>query len=160
MKIGKEGSAMEKTKILVVEDEWIVANQICTNLAKSGYKAFKPAASGEEALKAIAAKRPDLVIMDIMLGGELDGIETADRIVSQFDIPVIFLTSYSNPGLIERASTTGSCCYLIKPFDNTTLRSNIEMALHKHRSEKPLKVRYENLKNYVKECVDTVARDL
>ena len=130
---------MSKAKILVVEDEWIVANQICMNLEKSSYNVLKPVSTGEEAIAAIAAEKPDLVIMDIMLRGELDGIETAGRIVDQFDIPVIYLTAYSNLDLLERAKKTKPYCYLIKPFDVATLRSNIEMVLHKHAADKKLK---------------------
>ena len=84
-------------------------------------------------------ERPDLILMDIVLKGKMDGIEAAERIALQFDIPVIYLTAYTNPEYIERAKQTKPFGYLVKPFKEHELYSNIEMALHKHRMDKEIK---------------------
>jgi putative two-component system response regulator len=125
--------------ILVVEDEWIVANQICRNLRNFGYTVCSTASTGDEAIERAEAERPDLILMDIVLNGKMDGIEAADRITSQFDIPVIYLTCYTDQEYIERAKQTKPFGYLVKPDHLKELYANIEMALHKHRIDKEIK---------------------
>ncbi len=126
-------------KILVVEDEWVVANQLCSNLKDLGYTVCSTASTGEEAIRQVEADRPDLILMDIVLKGEMDGIEAADLIALRFDIPVIYLTAYINHGYIERAKQTKPLGYLVKPYNQKELYANIEMALHKHRVDKEIK---------------------
>jgi len=123
-------------KILVTEDEGIVAADIEDRLRSLGYQVTATCSSGEEALQKIRENRPDLALMDIMIQGDMDGIETARRVREQFDIPVIFLTAYSDDATFQRAKITEPFGYLIKPFEERELRTNIEMALYKHSMDK------------------------
>lgn len=126
---------MEPSQIFIVEDEFIIAEDIGESLKEAGYAVCGMASSGQMALAALGSARPDLVLMDIFLKGEMDGIETAEKIRSDFDIPVVFLTAYAQNETIERATTTGAFAYLIKPFTDRELRAAIEMAIYKHRAE-------------------------
>ena len=139
---------MNSEKIMVVEDEWIVADQICSNLREFGYTICSTASTGEEAIRKMETERPDLILMDIVLNGEMDGIETADRITLRFDIPIIYLTAYTKPEYIERAKQTKPFGYLVKPFKEYELYSNIEMALYKHRVDKEIKDYLDRLTRY------------
>jgi response regulator RpfG family c-di-GMP phosphodiesterase len=130
---------MNSGKIMVVEDEWIVADQLCNNLKELGYLVCSTASTGDEAIRNVGEDRPDLILMDIVLKSKMDGIEAADRITSQFDIPIIYLTAYTNQEYIERAKQTKPFSYLVKPFKQKELYANIEMALHKHRLDKEIK---------------------
>ena len=126
-------------QILVVEDERIVAEHIRRSLKNMGYSVLDFVSSGEKAIKEVEDKRPDLVLMDIVLEGEMSGIETAQQIRSRFNIPVVYLTAYSDEKILERAKITEPFGYVIKPFNERELRINIEMALYKHKMEKELK---------------------
>jgi putative two-component system response regulator len=130
---------MSNEKIMVVEDEWLVADQLCRNLKDLGYTVCGAASTADEAIEKAEEERPDLILMDIVLKGEKDGIEAADRITSQLDIPVIYLTAYTNQEYIERAKQTNPFGYLVKPFNQRELHSSIEMALHKHKVDKEIK---------------------
>ncbi len=130
---------MNSEKIMVVEDEWVVADQLCRNLKDFGYTVCSTASTGDEAIRKVEADSPDLILMDIVLKGKMDGIEAADRINSQFNIPMIYLTAYTNQEYIERAKQTKPFGYLVKPFKQKELYANIEMALHKHRVDKEIK---------------------
>lgn len=130
---------MEKNKIMVVENECIVAEYIRRSLQKMGYSVTSIASSGAEAIEDLADKCPDLVLMDIVLDGEMDGIETAKLIRSSFNIPVVYLTAYSDENIMERAKITEPFGYVIKPFNDTDLHINIELALYKHKMERELK---------------------
>jgi DNA-binding NarL/FixJ family response regulator len=131
--------SMNSDKIMVVEDEWIVAKEICMDLKDLGYKVCSTASTGDEAIRNVEEDRPDLILMDIVLKGKMDGIEAAERITSQFDIPIIYLTAYTNQEYIERAKQTKPFAYLVKPFRQKELYANIEMVLHKHRLDKEIK---------------------
>jgi PAS domain S-box-containing protein len=130
---------MVKNKIMVVEDESIVAEHIRRSLLNMGYSVTSVVSSGALAIKDVEDKSPDLVLMDIVLDGEMDGIETAKVIRSRFNIPIVFLTAYSDENILERAKITEPFGYVIKPFNNTILRINIEIALYKHKMERELK---------------------
>jgi PAS domain S-box-containing protein len=125
--------------LLVVEDEAIVANDIKETLISLGYGVAGIAKSGESALEKVAVTRPDLVLMDINLAGRMDGIEAAGRIHGAYGTPVIFLTAYADPALLERAKVTEPYGYIVKPYDERGLHSAIEMALYKHGMECRLK---------------------
>lgn len=127
---------MEKSKILVVEDENIVALDIKNRLKKLGYSVPSIASTGEEAINKADTTFADLVLMDIMLKGEIDGIEAAEQINKRFDIPVIYLTAYVDDKILERAKLTRPYGYISKPFKEKDLHTNIEMALHRHKMEK------------------------
>lgn len=127
------------TSILVVEDEIIIAEDIQRKLKKMGYDVTAIVSSGEEAIKKVNENIPDLILMDIVIYGEMDGIETAGQIHSLFDIPVVYLTAYADEKTIERAKITEPFGYLIKPFKERELQITIEIALYKHEMEKKLK---------------------
>ena len=124
--------------ILVVEDEAIIARDIQKTLKDLGYIVPAPVFSGEEALEAVDAYHPDLVLMDIRLLGEIDGIETTARLREKHGTPVIYLTSHSDEATIARAKATGAYGYVLKPFDERELRSAIEVALQKYEIEQRL----------------------
>jgi PAS domain S-box-containing protein len=125
--------------IMVVEDEYIVAKDIQNTLTNLGYTVPAIAASGEEAIKKANEMQPDLILMDIVLKGALDGVETANEIKTQLDIPVVYLTAYADDKTLQRAKITEPYGYLIKPFEERELHSTIEMALFKQSMEKRLK---------------------
>jgi two-component sensor histidine kinase len=127
---------MANEKILIVEDEELVAQDIKGTLEDLGYEVSAITPSGEEALEKIKKIQPDSVLMDIMLEGEMDGIETAQKILDLFDIPVVYITAYSNPEILQRAKKTEPYGYILKPFHERDLQINIEMALYKHEARK------------------------
>ena len=127
--------------ILIVEDEQLIAHHLAQQLRKYGYHVAGLAQSGEEALQQIAALQPDLVLMDIDLGGEMDGIETADRVRLDFSIPVIFLTAHDTPEYLDRAKKAQPFGYLVKPIRHIDLVSTLEMAAYKHQIDRKLKQR-------------------
>ncbi|WP_292487880.1 response regulator [Methanohalobium sp.] len=121
---------MENPKILVVEDENSVALDIKNRLKKLGYTVAGTASTGENAIKKAEEITPELVLVDIVLKGEIDGIEVARYIHNNLDIPVVYLTAYADDELIERAKHTEPYGYILKPFQDKDLRSNIEIALY------------------------------
>ena len=127
------------TTILVVEDEAIVAEDIKNSLQTAGYTVPATASSGEDAIRRVKEFDPDIVLMDIVIKGKIDGIETAKQIHAIFDIPVVYLTAFSDERTIERAKITEPFGYLIKPFNKRELNITIEMALYKHKIEEELK---------------------
>ena len=147
---------MEKARILIVEDERIVATDLEACLLDGGYEVTAVVSSGEDAIKAAEADPPDLVLMDIILEGELDGIEAAAAIRSGLNVPVVYLTAYSEEPILERAKGTGPSGYLIKPFRDRELFSTIEMALHKHRLESKVRERKEWLTVTLRSIADGV----
>lgn len=130
---------MVQTRILVVEDEVIVADDIRRSLQNMGYDVTSIASSGEIAIKQVEENTPDLVLMDIMLQGKMDGIEAASQIKSRFGIPVVYLTAYSDETIMERAKITEPFGYLVKPFRDREVQINIEIALYKNKIERELK---------------------
>ena len=126
---------MSKINILVTEDESIEAKDIQNSLRKLGYNVPLTVSSGEEAIVAAEEHKPDLVLMDIMLKGELSGIEAADQIRQRFNIPVIYLTAYADESTLAKAKITEPYGYIIKPFKEIDLHTTIEMALYKHGKE-------------------------
>lgn len=131
------------TKILVVEDEAIVAESLRIKLKKMGYIVISTASSGDEAIKKTEEYLPDLVLMDIVLQGEIDGIEAARQIRTNFNIPVIYLTAYSDEKTLLRAKITEPFGYIIKPFKERELQVAIEISLFKYDMERKLKEKNE-----------------
>ncbi|MBN2382529.1 PAS domain S-box protein [bacterium] len=129
----------KKPKILVVEDERIVAEDIKASLCNLGYTVTELVSSGEEALSSIESARPDLVLMDIMLRGSMNGIETAERIQTVCTLPIIYLTAYADGKTLDHAKRTEPFGYILKPFSDKELQSTIEMALYKYNLEAELK---------------------
>jgi DNA-binding LytR/AlgR family response regulator len=129
---------MSKPNILVVEDESIVSKDIQHSLKKLGYHVVGAASTGEKALELVRLERPDIVLMDIMLKGEMNGIETAEIIRTELAIPVIFLTAYADESTLAKAKITEPYGYIIKPFKEIDLHTSIEMAIYKHSKEQEI----------------------
>jgi two-component system cell cycle sensor histidine kinase/response regulator CckA len=129
---------MSATQILVVEDERLVAKALQNELEQFGYHVSGIASSAADAVGQAEESRPDLVLMDIHLQGEDDGVEAAQKIQSRCGIPVIFLSAFSDAQTVNRASETNAFGYLIKPYEERELQTTIEMALAKHRAERRL----------------------
>lgn len=127
------------TQILVVEDEIIIAEDIQMKLIKMGYSVPVVVSSGDEAIKKVKENNPDLVLMDIVLYGKMDGIETVEKIRSFSDVPVIYLTAFADQITLDRAKITEPFGYLLKPFKERELLITLEMALYKARMEKKLR---------------------
>jgi DNA-binding LytR/AlgR family response regulator len=127
---------MSKNNILVVEDEAIVSKDIQQSLKKLGYNIVGASATGEKAIDLANEHKPDLVLMDIMLKGEMSGIDTAEKIKETLNIPVIYLTAYADENTLSKAKVTEPYGYIIKPFKEIDLHTSIEMALYKHSKEK------------------------
>lgn len=127
---------MSKVKILVVEDEIVIADNICMILEDLGYELLEPAIDYEEALETIEAERPDIAILDIQLGGRKDGIDLARKIKEEYDFPFIFLTSNADAMTIERAKKVSPPAYLVKPFNKDDLYTSVELALHGYAESK------------------------
>ncbi|NCT10194.1 MAG: response regulator transcription factor [Flavobacteriia bacterium] len=121
---------MEKVKILVVEDEIIIADSICNALNELGYHALEPAINFTEAIITIENEKPDIGILDIQLSGKKNGIDLAKKIKTEYNFPFIFLTSNSDSFTIQEAKQVTPHAYLIKPFLKEELYSSIEIALH------------------------------
>lgn len=134
---------MSKAVILVVEDEALIARDVQNTLRDLGYDVPAIAASGPVAIARADELRPDLILMDIRLQGEMDGIEAAREIRARLDIPVIFVTAYADANTLQRAKLSEPYGYVLKPFDERELAINIDMALYKHRMERDLKRAYE-----------------
>ncbi|MCA1959298.1 MAG: response regulator, partial [Desulfomonile sp.] len=129
---------MGRARILVVEDEGIIAEDLRMGLEEMGYDVVSVASTGEDAVREAQEKRPDLVLMDVVLHGGMDGIEAAGLIHDKLKIPVIYLTAYSDEKILERAKVTEPFGYMIKPIRERDLYSTIEMALFKHEMERRL----------------------
>ena len=123
---------MDDVKILVVEDEGIIAKNIKNKLKSFGYTVPAIATTGEEAIRMAEITFPDLILMDVMLKGDMNGVEAAEEIQKRFSIPIIYLTAYSNDDVLEKAKKTQPYGYIVKPFTSNDLRSNVEMALYRH----------------------------
>lgn len=139
--------AEEQTvSILLVEDEGIIARDLEETLTRLGYQVAGVASEGAEAVFMAESLRPGLVVMDVSLRGELDGIQAAREIQERAPLPIIFLTGHSDPETLHRAVLTGPLGYLIKPFQETELHCAIEVAIHKHRAEREAHERAEALR--------------
>ncbi len=125
-----------RPKILVVEDNVNVAQVLKFRLEYMGYDVCDIAPSGSKAIDSVVRIPPDLILMDINLDDEMDGIETATQIGRIMDTPVIYLTCMRDPRVMERALKTNPSGYLVKPYDKTELQTTIEIALKKSRGEK------------------------
>jgi PAS domain S-box-containing protein len=129
---------MKRKRILIVEDNPVSAKTAQLGLIQLGYDADQIVASGEEAIRMAEQTAPDLILMDIELNSEMDGIEAGRQIRSRFNIPIIYLSSHTDESLVDRAKFTEPFGYLVKPFRAEELRTNIEMALYKHQIERRL----------------------
>lgn len=136
----------DTTSILIVEDEAIVAADLAAKLRRLDYEVAGITAEGEEAVLLAGRLRPQLVLMDIQLKGQIDGIEAAETIRRRQDVPVIYLTAHSDPATLARAKVTGPFGYLLKPFEERELATQIELALFKHKADRKLREQREWLR--------------
>lgn len=134
-----------KTRVMVVEDERIVALNLKQRLAKLGYDISTMATLGKQALEQIESNRPDIVLMDINIEGQIDGIETASRIPEEYHIPIIYLTAYSEQATLERARATKPYGFLLKPFSERELHATIQMALERCRADVLIREKQKSL---------------
>lgn len=144
------------TSILIVEDERIVARDLRESLERMGYEVVGEAATSEVALELAAVHLPSLILMDIRIDGEVDGIETANLSRSRFDIPVIFLTAYADDDTLARAKHSAPLGYIVKPFKSAELRGAIEMALVRHELERRIREREHWFKTALRSVGDAV----
>ncbi|MCK7499161.1 MAG: diguanylate cyclase [Comamonadaceae bacterium] len=128
-----------RTRVFLVEDEAVIAMDLCERLTALGYEVCGSAAQGETAVQGIAELRPALVLMDVNLAGSMDGVEVAQQLRERYDVPVVFLTAYSDPELIARVSQTSSYGYLVKPFEERELHATLQVALARHATERELR---------------------
>jgi two-component system, response regulator PdtaR len=127
---------MANERIMIVEDESIVAMGIKHKLEDLGYKVVGIEATGEGAVSTALKKEPDLILMDIVLKGDLDGIEAANEIHHHIDTPIIYITAYSDEEVLKRARITEPYAYILKPFKKSEVNANIQMAIYKHACDK------------------------
>lgn len=125
-------------RILIVEDEALIAEEMQDRLQRLGYQVAGIADTGPTAISIAEQTRPDLVLMDIQLKGEMDGIETAERIYRQLHIPVVYVTAHADHATLHRAKNIAQFGYILKPFQERELMASIPMALHRHSVEKLL----------------------
>ncbi|MEK7328131.1 MAG: response regulator [Chloroflexota bacterium] len=147
---------MEKAHILVVEDQNIIAMDLKSRLISLGYGVPAVIAYGEEVAAKAEELKPDLVLMDIRLKGEMDGVQAAEQIHQQFGLPVIYLTAHSDERTLQRARVTEPYGYILKPFEDRELHMAIEIALYKHQMEKKLKESEQWLAATLKSIGDAV----
>ncbi|MDJ0725308.1 MAG: EAL domain-containing protein [Prochloraceae cyanobacterium] len=136
-----------KTNILIVEDELLIAKNLARKLKKLGYNVNGIVSSGQAAIAKFTETQPDLILMDIAIKGDMDGIETATQIRDIDDVPIIYLTAYADDETLERAAQTGSYGYLLKPFKEKELHATIKIALSKHKEQEKIQksfVEYSN----------------
>ncbi|HEV8514147.1 MAG TPA: response regulator [Cyclobacteriaceae bacterium] len=153
---------MSKASILIVEDSFIVAYHLQVTLESEGYQVLEKCDSGETAVQFVESQRPDLVLMDIMLNGKMDGIDAAAILKSKFNIPVIYITALTDKGTIARAKVTEPYGYLTKPFEDREIFTVIEMALYKHDIESRLKQseeKYFSTINSISDAVVAINKD-
>lgn len=138
----------KKYRILIVEDEILVSRDLSNSLEELGYDVVDVVTSGVEAIERIRELKPDIVLMDIVLKGRIDGVEATSEISEKFNIPVVFITSHTDTATVDRAKLTEPLGYIVKPFSIPELRSSIEIALYRHDST--LKIKQES------ECISSV----
>ena len=138
---------MSDTAILIVEDEVIVATDLARKLGCLGYTVCGCTISGEDALALAREQHPNLVLMDISLAGKMDGVEAAEHIRRECDVPVIYLTAHADRTTLDRAKRTEAFRYILKPFDEREMETHIEIALYKHRAERKLRENEQALRH-------------
>lgn len=147
---------MEKPRILIVEDEGLVARDLEAMIRNLGYRVVGICSSAEEAFRLIHTRRPDLIIMDIVLQGKLDGIKAAEEIRRRHNLPIIFLTAHTDEATFQRAKITNPVAFIHKPIEQKELLTVIEMALFKHRTEMKLREKEEWLSTILAGIADGV----
>ncbi len=140
---------MSQAKILIVEDETAIALELQERLEEWDYSVSAVVSTGAQAIERVVETRPDLVLMDISLEDEMDGIEATEQIRARLDIPVVYLTAYVDEDTLQRAKITVPYGYILKPFEERELHIIIEMALYKHKVEQELRQHRDHLEELV-----------
>ena len=138
-------------RLMLVDDEAIIATQLEELLTPLGYEVVGMASSGEEAVGMAKDLKPDLILMDIVMPGELDGIAAAEKIKAELGIPVIFLTGYADKELIDRAKSLEPYGYVLKPLQEGQIKAAVEIALYKKDMEEALRKAHEELERRIEE---------
>ncbi|MCC5927082.1 MAG: response regulator [Bacteroidetes bacterium] len=147
----------KKTRLLIVEDERIVAMDLRHRLERFGYEVVDMVASGKAAMEAVETHQPDMVLMDIRIQGDIDGIETAALLHKKYDIPHIYLTAHRDGETINRAKHTEPFGYLLKPFNDREIQTTIEMAVYKHDMSLKLKQSELKFRSLIQNSNDIIA---
>ena len=147
---------MDKSKILIVEDEYIIAEDIKRILKKSGYEVVGNVQTGEDAIESVEEHQPELVLMDIHLKTDMSGIEAAQIIYDNYRIPFVYLTAYADKKTLEKAKITQPRGYVLKPFDTRELLAAVEIALYEHEMKIALKKSESKYRNLVQSLNDGV----
>jgi PAS domain S-box-containing protein len=147
---------MPKANILIVEDEAVVAADLAGKLERAGYRSIGIACDGEDAVESAKALTPDLVLMDIRLAGPMDGIKTAERIQESRNIPIVYLTAHSDMATLRRAAATEPFGYILKPFEERDVTTQIEIALFKHQAERRLRESEERYRRLIETAMDSI----
>ncbi len=143
-------------RIMVVDDEVIITTQLEERLATMGYKVVASASSGEEAVDIARHLRPDIILMDIVMPGRLDGIDASETIKAELDIPVIFLTAYADDTFIKKAKIVEPFGYIIKPFQEKEIKATIELALYKKDIERRLRKSEERYRSAIDTAIEAI----
>ncbi len=141
-------SRKDKVSVLIVEDEALIAADVSMRLRSEGYRILGPVASGAEAIHLVSTEKPDVILMDIRIKGDMDGIATAEQILKEHDIPVVFATSYTDQSTLDRANAVNPEAILFKPHDEKEMRTAIYLALQRHRMHRMIReseLRYREL---------------
>jgi len=152
------GIAESATKILIVEDERIVAEEIKLNLEDFGYEVIGITSIAEESIKIVKQKKPDLVIMDIVLEGDMEGLEAADIIYNNYNVPIIYLTAHADINSINKSLKSRPFAYIMKPYEAIELKASIKVALYKHEKENRLKLSEERFRRLAENNQDMIFR--
>jgi len=148
---------MTTNRILVVEDESIIGMELQFRLQDIGYDVLEVVPSGERAIEVALAQKPDLILMDIHLEGDMDGIAATEAILARQDVPIIFLTAHTDEDTLERAKNSTPHGYLVKPFQEKELDIAIQMALAKHKMERKLRESEERLRLVIESGDDIIS---
>ncbi len=143
-------------RILVVDDEVVITTQLAERLTAMGYDVVSAASSGEESVEVARNLRPDLILMDIVMPGTMDGIDAAEIIGNELGIPVIFLTAHADEKYVDRAKRVNPFGYILKPFNEDQVRATIEIALHKKDAEQSLLDTSEEYHSLLEQLVTAV----
>jgi two-component system, cell cycle sensor histidine kinase and response regulator CckA len=147
---------VNKTQILIVEDEGIVAKDLQAMLRRLGYHVPATVGTGELAIQTALQNQPDLILMDIQLRGAMDGVQASAAITAQQDVPIVYLTANSDEATLQRAKATGPFGFLVKPFEERAIQAGIEMALYKHQTDRRTREREQWLATTLGSIADAV----
>jgi DNA-binding response OmpR family regulator len=145
-----EGKSNVNVRVMVVEDEFIIALDLKDTIKSLGFDVPAIATSGQQAVETALKHKPDLILMDIMLKGDIDGIEAAGEISKSLEIPIVFISSFSDESSIKRAFKVSRYGYLIKPFHTEELKYAIEEALRKHEEKNYRRLKKDSSKQFTK----------